>query len=260
MRLFKEGIEHAKEASEVYERLGDTVGQVRCLIASAWSLHDDGQLDDAEETTSRAIVLLPEKGEEFLVCQCHHLLGTIYCSKGVTKKAIHHLEVALGISTPFNWLNLLFWIQYSMAQLSSAEGRFDDAHVHVEQAKLHATNGNDTYTLARAMWLQAEVWHTQHRFEEAKSEALGAVEMFEKLGAADDLRLARELLQQIDLDACESDDDGELLTTVPLFMFVNSSFSDRAAKSESWLRRFPRVLGMQVANASSLHSASRRVR
>jgi len=260
MRLFREGIEQAREASEIYKQLGDTVGQAKCLIKLAWVLHDDGQLDDAEEAASRAVVLLPEKGEEFLVCQCHHLLGTIYRSKGVTKKAVHHLEVALGIATPFNWLNLLFWIQYCMAQLSSDEGRFGDAYAHVEQAKLHATNGNDTYTLARAMWLQAEVWHTQHRFEEARSEALGAVEMFEKLGAAVDLRLARELLQQVDLDACESDDDGELLTTVPLFMFIGSSFSDRAAKSESWLRRLPRVLGMQVANASSLHSSSRRVR
>ena len=260
MCLFEEGIEMAKEASEVYERLGDTVGRVQCLIALAWSLHDDRQLDDAEEATSRATVLLPEKGEEFLVCQCHHLLGTIYCSKGMTEKAVDHLEVALGIATPFNWLNLLYSIQYCMAQLSSNEGRFDEVHDHVEQARLHATNGNDTYALVRVMWLRAEVWHKQHRFEEAKSEASGALEMFEKLGAADDVEGIRELLQLIDLDACESDDDGELPTTVTLFVFIDSSLSDKAAKSESWLRRLPRVLGMQVANAFSLRSASRRVR
>ena len=147
-----------------------------------------------------------------------------------------------------------------MAVLSSDEGRIDDAHAHVEQAKLHATNDNDTYSLARATWLQAELWHGQHRFGEAKSEASRAVEIFEKLGAADDAEGVGKLLQQIDLDACESDDDGELLTTVPLFVFIDSSFSDKAAKSESWLRRLPRALGMQLANASSLHSTSRRVR
>jgi len=222
--LFEEGMEQAREASEIYERLGDTVGQANCLIVLGWLLHHDKQLDDAEEATSRVINLLREKDEQFLVCRCHYLLGNIYRSKDEFKKATHHFEVALGIATPSSWLNLLFWIRYSMALLSSNEDRFDDAHAHIEQAKLHATNCNGTYLLARTTQLQAEFWHRQHRFEEAKSEASSAVEMFEKLGAADDLRLARKLLQKI---------DGELLTTAPLFVFIDSSYSDRAAKSES---------------------------
>jgi len=260
MHLFKEGAEQAREASEIYERLGDTVGQARCLETLAWLLHDDGQLGDAEGVAFRAIDLFREKGKEYQVCISHHLLGIIYRSKGETKKAIHHLGVALEIATALNWLNLLFATRFAMARLSSHEGRFDDAHAHVEQAKLHATNDNDTYSLAQATWLQADVWHGQHRFGEAKSEASRALEMFEKLGAADDAEGVREHLQQINLDAYESDDDGELLTTVPLFVFTDSSFSDKAAKSESWLRRFPRVLGMKLTKTSSLHSTSRRVR
>jgi len=251
MRLFKEGIEKAKEASEIYGRLGDTVEQAKCFIGLAWLLRGGEQLDDAEEATSRAIDLLLEKGEQFQLCKCHHLLGTIYRSKGEIKKAVHHLGVALEIATPFNWLNLLFWTRFSMAILSSDEGRFDDAHAHVEQAKLHATNGNDTYSLAYAMELQARFLNTQHRFWEAKSEASSAVEMFEKLGAADNAERARRLLHQI---------DGELLTAAPPFVFIDSSYPDRAVKSGSWLRRLPRVLGMRVANAPSLPSTSRRVR
>jgi len=233
MRLFEEGIEQAKEASEIYERLGDAVEQARCLHDLAWLLRDDGQLEEAEEVASRAIDLLSEKGEQFHVCKCHYLLGTIYHSEGKTRDAIHHLEVALKIATPPNWLNILFWVQFCLAELSSYEGRFDDAHAHVEQAKLHATNDNDTYVLARAMWLQAEFWRTQHRFGEAKSEALGAVDIFEKLGAADDAGRVRWLLQRINinLDACELDDDGEL-ATVPLVVFVDSLYSDTAAESD----------------------------
>ena len=234
MRLLKEGMGQAKEASEIYERLGDTAEQARCLEILAWLLRDDGQLDDAEEVASRAIDLFREKGKEYRVCACHCLLGRIYHSKGETKKAVHHLGVSLGIATAFNWLNLLFSTRFAMAQLSFDHGRLDDAHAHVEQAKLHATNANDTYALASATRLQAWLWHRQHRFGEAKSEAWRAMEMFEKLGAADDAERVRRLLQQIDLDACESDDDGELLTTIPLFgVFIDSSFSDKAAKSES---------------------------
>ena len=51
------------------------------------------------------------------------------------------------------------------------------------------------------MWLQAWIWHRQRRLEEAKSEALGAVDAFEKLGAANDAKKARLLLQKIDRDA-----------------------------------------------------------
>ena len=233
MRLFEEGIEQAKEASGIYERLGDTVEQARCLDDLAWLLHDDGQLDDAEEVATRALDLFSEKGKQFYVCRCHYLLGTIYRSEGKTEKAIHHLEVALRIASPFNWLNLLSWIEYAMAGLSFDEGGFDDAHAHVEQAKLHATNGNDKYVLARAMEVRARFWHTQHRFKDAKSEALGAVDVFDKLGAADDVVRVRWLLEQIHLDACKSDDDGELLiTTVPLIVLVDSSYSDTVAESE----------------------------
>ena len=201
MRLLKEGIRQAKEASEIYERLGDIVEQARCLIALAWLLHDDEQLNDAGEVTSCAADLLPEEGEQFLVCRCHRLFGTIYHSKGKTKKATHHLEIALGIASPFSWLNLLFWIQHALAEVSSDEGRFDDAQAHVEQAKLHAINANNTYVQARAVKLQAKVWYRQRRFEEAKSEALGAVDMLEKLGATYQVKLVRELLQQIDREA-----------------------------------------------------------
>jgi len=233
MGLFKEGIRQAKEASEIYERLGDTVKQAQCLIDLGWSLYDNKQLDDAEEVTSHAInLLLTEEGEQFRVCKCNRLLGVIYHSKGDTNKAVHHLKVALGIATPFNWHDPLFWIQHSMAGLSFDQGRFDDAHAHIEQAKLHATNGNDTYNLGCAMWLQALFWHGQRRFGEAKSEALDAANVFEKLGATDDAGSVRGLLQQIDLDACGLDGHGGLLTPVPLVVFIDSSYPDRAAESK----------------------------
>ena len=201
MGLFKEGIQQAREASEISERLGDAVEQAKCLIELAWLFHRSEQLDAAEEATSRTINLLPEKGEEFLAAKCHHLLSVIYQSKGEIGKAIHHYEVALGIASPFNWLNLLSCIHFSLAQLFTDEGRFDDAHAHIEHTKLHAINGNDKYPLARAMWLQACVWHRQNKFEEAKSEALRVVDVFEKLGAADDIERIRVFLRQIDRDA-----------------------------------------------------------
>ena len=206
MCLRGEGVQQAKEASEISERLGDAVVQAQCLINLAWMLHHDNQLDAADESASRVIDLLPQEGEQFLVCRHHRVLGEIYYSKGDAEGAIRHYETALEIASSFNWLNQLYWVRFSMALLFSDEGRFDDARVHLEHAKLHAANDNDTYLLAGAMRLQAGCWHKQRRFGEARSEALRAVDLFRKLGALNDSEGVRKLLERIDRDAREVED------------------------------------------------------
>jgi len=194
--LHKEGIQQAKEASEIFERLGDMANQAQCLIRLAHSLRSDKQLDAAEEAALRAINLLPEKGEEFRVCESHRALGNIYRFKGDTEKAIHHFEVAIGIASPSNWHGVLFWLHYELAGLLRGEGRFDEAHTHIEHAKSHTVN--DAYYLGYAMELQGWVWYEQHRLEEARSEALRAADVYEKLRAAGDLERCRKLLRGID--------------------------------------------------------------
>jgi tetratricopeptide (TPR) repeat protein len=77
MGLYEEGIQQAREASEIFERLGNTWNK-QVFDDLARVLYDDKQLDAAEEAASRAIDLLPEKGEQLLVCQGHRTLGDIY--------------------------------------------------------------------------------------------------------------------------------------------------------------------------------------
>ena len=216
--LYKEGIQRAKEALEIYERFGDTSGQVQSLYNLASLLHDDGQLDAAEEAAARAIDLLPDEGEQFRACRCHRVLGEIFSSKGEVEKAINHFETALGIASSFNWYCQLLRIHHSMAELLFDENRFDDAHTHVERAKLHAID--DTYRLGHAMELQAEFLYQQHKFEEANSEALQAVEVYEKIGATNRVEACRVILRNIEakmeklVTSDESDFNGEFLETV----------------------------------------------
>ena len=193
----KEGIQQAKEALEIYERLGDPILQAHCLINLARLLNDDNQLDAAEEAASRAIDLLPEKGEQSLVCRCHHALGEIYRSKAETEKAIHHLEVALGIASLLNRRDYRFWVHYSLARLFLDEGRLDDAQAHIERAKSHTVNS--VYNLGRAMELQANAWYKQDRLEEARSEALRATEVFKKLRFSRGMESCGELLELIQI-------------------------------------------------------------
>ena len=227
MGLPKEGIQQAKGALEIYELLGGTVQRAECLITLGLLFRSDNQLGAAEEAAYRVIDLLPEQGQEFLVCRSHSLLGDTNQSRGDTKKAIHHYETALGIVSTFNWHDELSSVHRSLvAWLFFGEARLDDAQAHVERAKLHAVN--DTYNLGRVMGLQAMVWYRQHRLEEARSEALRAADIFERFGAATDIECCRKLLQWIEEEMSNPVAlyfDGELLETALPPTPTNSPFS-----------------------------------
>ena len=194
LRLFGEGIQQAKEAAEIFEMLGDAARRRGSLIGLATLLHGDNQLDAAEEIAFCALDLSPEdKG--YFTCECHHLLGDIYHSKGDRGKAVHHYNEALQMASLSNFLDLLFLIHLSLAQIFRDEDNFDDAHSHIKQAK-SCTLG-DTVYLGRAMVTHAKIWFRQRKFEDALSEASGAVEVFEKVGATRDLESARAFLQEV---------------------------------------------------------------
>jgi tetratricopeptide (TPR) repeat protein len=193
--LYPEGIEQAKESLEIVRWLNNTSQQAESLQQLAWLLYGDGQLDAAEEVVYQSINLLPE-GEQFKLCQSYDLLGDIYHSKGETEKAINHYGTALGIASSFNWHDQQFWILYSLAELFFDQERFDEAHAHIEHAKSHTVN--DPYLLGCGMEQQAGFWYRECKLEEAKSEVLGAIGIYEKLGAAMNMESCRKLLQEIE--------------------------------------------------------------
>jgi tetratricopeptide (TPR) repeat protein len=193
--LYEAGIRQAKEALEIFERIDDTTGQAHSLNELAWLLSADGQLSAAEKAATRAIDLISETGQQFLACSLHRVLGQIHKHAGEEEKAVHHLQTALGIATPFNWHHVLFWAHFDLARLFRDEEEFDDANDHIKQAKSYAVH--NAYNLARGMEIQSGVWYQQCRLEDAKSEVSQALEIFEKFGAAEDVRTCSKLLQRV---------------------------------------------------------------
>ena len=52
----------------------------------------------------------------------------------------------------------LFCIHFDLAKTMLAnQGQFDDAHAHIQRAKLHAVDHHDMYVLAHAVKLRAEL-------------------------------------------------------------------------------------------------------
>ena len=194
--LPQEGAKKAEKALEIFERIGDIGKQGYSLAKLASALNEDNQLDAAEEAASRAIRLLPEKGEEYMVCESHQILGRVYSRKAEREKAICHFETALGMASSFNWNDQLVWTHYSLASLFCDEGEFDNAHFQIEQAKSYAVD--DAYALARAVEMQAQFYFLQYRFEDATSEGRCALEIYEKLGNLGDAKRCGDLLRMIE--------------------------------------------------------------
>ena len=194
--FYKEGIQQIKEALVIYERLDDVWGQARSMRMLALLLHNDGQLGAAEWVASQVIDRFPGKEERFEVCECHRILGEVCASKGETGKAIDHFNTVLEAASSFNWHFQLFWIHYALAQLFFNEGRFDDAHTHIECAKSLAVN--NSYHLGRAVEQRAWFWFRQRKFEEARSAASHAAVVYEGLGATQDVDDCSALLRKIE--------------------------------------------------------------
>ena len=196
--LYGKGIQWAKEALEISERIGDTIGQALGLRVLAQALVEGGQPVAAIDAASRAINLITEKHQEYLLTMLHQILGRAHGSRGEKEEAIHHFETAIRIASPFNWHDLLFWTHYGLAGFFGEGGKLDDQNTHIERAKSHAVDGALPYELGRATEMQAQVWFRQLKLEEAKSEALHSLEIYEKIGSVEGVDDSTVLLKKIE--------------------------------------------------------------
>ena len=230
--LCEEGIQQAREALGVYERLGIQTDQVWCLNVLSHLLLEDKQFDAAEEAITRSLNLM-DGSAGFPLCQAHRILGDVFRCKGEREKAVHHYNIALEIASPPKWHDQLFWIQHSLTILFRDEGKLDDAHTHIRQAKRHALH--DKFYQGFAMEVEARIWYREGRHKDGVAEILRAIEVFEKLEAARDLDRCRAFLQVIERameeSFGESDFSGGLLEIDLLPAPVNLPLDDGSSSS-----------------------------
>ena len=194
LNLLEEGIQQAREALDIFRRLGKAEKQALCWVILALSLDQDKQLDAAEETATCAMDLFEDR-DQLQLGQCHKILGRIHQSKGDREKAIHHFEASLRIASVLNSHNYLCKAHLSLADLYLEENKPNDAHPHIEHAKAHA--GNDEILLGLAFYTSVRVLSAQDRREEAKSEAPRVIAIFEKFGIMELAEGTRKILEEI---------------------------------------------------------------
>ena len=189
------------------------------------------------------------KGQDYVICKINY-------SKGRKEKVAHHLNSALEIASLREWHSPLFWVHFDMVKLFLDEGKYDEAYAQLKQAQLHACD--DLYILGRAMKLQAGVWFAQHRHEDAKSEAVHALENYEKVGATRDAGICRAFLKKVEqaIVVRPTGSQGELLKTILHMLRSLTSTFKREVPSPTPLRINGQAtdhgyLGYPVLNAVS---------
>jgi tetratricopeptide (TPR) repeat protein len=177
--FYEEGIGQVMEAINICNQLQDATIKMQCLIQLAGLFFDRGLLDAAGEIASRAIPFL-KNDEQYNLCEVHTLLGRVYGFKRNPKKAIEHFMVSLAITSSRGWHSQTALVHSFLGVVLSDAGMFDDAGTHLELARSHAVNNQ--LESVHTIKLQAYIWFKQHRFEEAESEYLRALDAYERLG------------------------------------------------------------------------------
>ena len=229
LHLHKEGILQVKEASEIYERLNDTVGQVDSLQCLALLFAEGGQVDAAEETASRAINLVPDNPRP-QICEHHQVLGHICRSRGEMGAATSHFERALAIASSLNLWGVQAVVLHCLVRLLLEEGDFDGAQVYLDRLKTHMAG--DSFNLDLVMLLQACAWYQRGKLGEAKLEFSRILCVYEKIGISADLlgscrdivRVIEEEMNRLSIAPDESD-NGERFGTVLLLASINSPWT-----------------------------------
>ena len=221
--LCEEGIQQAREAMTIYQRLGNAVEVVRCHSWLSSLFRWANRLDDAEKCESQAIeladALMPiihpaTRGA------LHGSLGMIYGCRGDREKSIFHIEASLGA---IHSRTIQFHVHYVLATAHITAGRFDDAEAHFEHAEPLAADASPE--LGRVALLRADILRGRGKFEEARFEALRSLDLAEKFGGEGIVDRAKEILRLIDEDMvnCASELPASLTRWVERHMVSSQS-------------------------------------
>ena len=195
--IYAEGISQAKEALEIYEKLNETVEQVDCLHVLASLFIEDNQVNAAEEATSRAVIISLDEPSKSQLREHYLILGHMCRRRGETGAANGHYMKALGIARSLNQQGEQLVTILSLVTLLVETERFDDALVHLDHLKLDVAN-NPRY-VGVVMQAQARVLLYQGKLEEARSEMLRTIGLYEGIGvSAGYMDDSKKFLQEIE--------------------------------------------------------------
>ena len=196
---------------ETLERLDDTAEQARCLNILASLSYEDEQLDAAEEAVSCAISQPILPAPQFSL-QMRHETEVIQV---VVRAGVGAFDVIVCVVESAFVQEQSRQAIMNPKQLVVPAERGGDSESHLEMSRLLPLALGFIYVAKNMM--RSFLGPSLREKIEARSEALRAIDAYEKLGAAQDLERCRRILREIEEEmkkpvvSDESTDVGELL-------------------------------------------------
>jgi predicted ATPase/predicted Ser/Thr protein kinase len=158
--------------------------------------------DDFEhgKPAAEEMVLLSEKGMASVV-EAHSFLSVIFSREGDTHQArVHYLLAAAEMDkTQITYFDKI-WIRLAQAELSAAEGKWEEAWVTYEELIRFAAEINFLWnvTLAKLAWISAHLRRGEPEdLKEAKEMLTEALSGFQEMGADGFVELVQEKLNTL---------------------------------------------------------------
>jgi tetratricopeptide (TPR) repeat protein len=185
-------------AVAAYQRIGDSRGLASTFHNMAITFRDLGRLDTADEYERRAIEFAREGGDDRLVAMARTGRAELSLRQGDpalaaagARRAAHDFAV---LPEPVGEANALRLLGAAGLEL----GQLDDAGAALDRALDLAVEHGSAVVEAEARASRAELAIAVGRAEEARPEALRAIEIFDRLGAAAERDALRRWLAGLD--------------------------------------------------------------
>lgn len=191
---------------EIRQQLGDSFGSAQSHFSLAHLALIQGRLQAARTHAERALALSNEIGSAETEVQALWVLGLALADSGESERGLAHAERALAISRESGLTEKQTDSLRAVGLLRARQGQMEQALSLLEESAELCRAQNDPYRLGQAQLERARLLYALTRqggpeardAQPAARDALAeAIERFEMLGAAHDLRQARELERQM---------------------------------------------------------------
>ncbi|MEZ4768103.1 MAG: tetratricopeptide repeat protein [Caldilineales bacterium] len=181
---------HFEQAIEFYERIGDRVNReyVRSNLASAYI--QNGRFAESLEPAERALGFFQAMGNSFRTAQNASNLAEAHAELGNLEPAQHYAELVLEQEEPHSHPYAL----YTLGTVYKLRGDWERSFVSYDHSRKMAEANDDTYLLTFAWRALGEVYTHTARAGDAQAALAEALELFERLAIAEEVRRTREMM------------------------------------------------------------------
>lgn len=196
---YGEAAQRARQAADLLRTAGDRRGQGHAMRLLGRAVSARGNVPEAERLLGDAERLLAQygHGDDMAIVRSSHADLLRLTGRLDKAAAMYEAVLAAGLDDPGTEAN----VHNDLGEIAYAQGRVDEAQLHLADAERLAVAAGARAIVARARLGQARIALQAGRLEDARRLADSAADQFERLGDLERTYEARALLDQPQTEA-----------------------------------------------------------